>query len=147
MRRYTRERPLAPYPFAWKSPTHARHHRLLHVAQFAVDLSRQRAAPRDRSPSWRNRQRQAQKVRTDLREDRRPAAAEALAATASLPDDGVEALARGEGRSHPSRTKIFPERRRRGGPPRHRGQAAGQERASSVAGAGTCAVGARGIAG
>src|SRR5436309_5476254 len=78
-----------------KIPYYARHHRLLHVAQLAVDLPRQRAVRRDRRAQWRNRQHQALQVRADLRADRRAAAAEALAAAARLPDDGVEALARG----------------------------------------------------
>ena len=38
---------------------------------------------------WRHRQRQARKFGPDLRADRRTAAAEALAATAGLPNDGA----------------------------------------------------------
>ena len=60
------------------------------------------------SAPWRDRQHQALQVRADLRADRRAAAAEALAAAAGLPDDGAEALARGTGRSHQSRTEVFP---------------------------------------
>src|SRR6187455_1337945 len=92
----------------WELSDHAGHHRLLFVAQLALDLSWQRAVCRDRRAPWRDRQRQALQVRADFRADRRTAAAEALAAAAGLPHDGIGALARSPERSHPSRTEIFP---------------------------------------
>ena len=70
-----------------------------------------------------DRQHQALQVRTDLRADRRAAAAEALAAAARLPDDGVEALARGAGCSARSSSPRFPLRRHRGDAAGDRGQA------------------------
>ena len=132
---HTPARQLVDIRLPGKIPDHARHHRLLHVAQLAMDLSRQRAVRRDRRAQWRDRQHQALQVRADLRADRRAAAAEALAAAARLPDDGVEALARGAGHSDQSRTEAFSLRRRCGDPPGDRGQAAGQECAQAVAGA------------
>jgi hypothetical protein len=82
-----------------------------------VDVSRQRAVRPNRRTKWRDRQHQALQVRTDLRADRRAAAAEALAAAARLPNDGAEALARGVGQSDQSRAEAFSLRRRRGDPP------------------------------
>src|SRR5258705_11015507 len=79
---------------------HADHRRLLHDPQLALDLSRQRVVCRYREAQRRDRQRQARQVRADLREDRRVAFAETFAAAARLPDDGIEALARGSG--HPA---------------------------------------------
>ena len=87
-----------------------------------MDLSRQCAVRRDRRAKQRDGQRKARQVRADLRTDRRAAAAKTLAAAASLPDDGVEALARGARHSLEPRTKILPLRRHSGDAAGDRGQ-------------------------
>src|SRR3954454_9428775 len=79
-----------------RQPPDAHRRRLLSLAQLALDLYRQRAIRRDCQTPWRHGQCQTRKIRPHLRADRRIAAAQTFAATARLPDDGAEALARGE---------------------------------------------------
>ena len=69
----------------------------------------------------------ALQVRTDLRADRRAAAAKTLAAAPRLPDDGAEALARGAGCPADPRAQGVSLRRHRGDAARDRRQAEGED--------------------